>query len=206
MVQSCQWWKLLLLMRSQPKLPKLLRVRSSCYSLLGHWYHLSKFPSFGTLYLWQKSPSDWQVPPFFLPYLTCISRVISSVDSGGVCVNDTLLHACGGLPFGGIGPSGIGAYHGKNTFDLFTRRRAVMRRDDHGILDAPVRSPHLICHFLSRQSHHRYPPYSENNLKLMKTILTLPELPAILPATFRNFTLAALGLLAVVVAGYFNRR
>lgn len=69
------------------------------------------------------------------------------MDSGGVCVNDTILHACGSLPFGGIGPSGIGAYHGKNTFDLFTRRRAVMRRDDHGILDPPVRSPHLIRRF-----------------------------------------------------------
>lgn len=46
-------------------------------------------------------------------YYDLISSIISNVDSGGVCVNDTLMHAVGHLPFGGIGPSGMGAYHGK---------------------------------------------------------------------------------------------
>jgi hypothetical protein len=40
----------------------------------------------------------------------------------------------------------------------------------------------------------------------MKTLMTLPELPAILPSTFRNFTFAALGLIAVAIAGYFHHR
>jgi delta 1-pyrroline-5-carboxylate dehydrogenase len=47
---------------------------------------------------------------WFIDHL--LVRIISCVDSGGVCVNDTIMHAVGPLPFGGVGASGIGAYHG----------------------------------------------------------------------------------------------
>lgn len=119
---------------------------------------------------------------------TTIDRIINSVDSGGVCVNDTLMHAVGHLPFGGVGASGIGAYHGKNTFDAFTRRRAIMRRDDHAILDAPV----------------RYPPYSAGALSTLRAIISLPDLPPILPSTARNVSLAVLGAFAFLVMKYWN--
>ncbi|MGI8491951.1 MAG: aldehyde dehydrogenase family protein, partial [Acidimicrobiales bacterium] len=56
-------------------------------------------------------------------------KVIASTSSGGVCVNATLLHlAVPGLPFGGVGESGMGAYHGKAGFDVFSHRKAVLRR------------------------------------------------------------------------------
>lgn len=58
-----------------------------------------------------------------------IRRAIHSIDSGGVCVNDTLLHlASNKAPFGGIGPSGMGAYHGKWSYDAFSRPRTVLKK------------------------------------------------------------------------------
>jgi acyl-CoA reductase-like NAD-dependent aldehyde dehydrogenase len=56
-------------------------------------------------------------------------RVLRETVAGGGCVNDTILHETSvHLPFGGAGESGMGAYHGKASFDLFSRRRAVVRR------------------------------------------------------------------------------
>jgi len=46
--------------------------------------------------------------------------------SGGICVNDVIMHcAQENLPFGGIGPSGMGAYHGRDGFLEFSHRKAV---------------------------------------------------------------------------------
>jgi aldehyde dehydrogenase (NAD+) len=56
-------------------------------------------------------------------------RVLAVTRSGGVCLNDTVSHIVGkDLPFGGLGESGMGAYHGKATFDCFSHRRSVLRR------------------------------------------------------------------------------
>jgi len=56
------------------------------------------------------------------------TKVLDRTQSGGVTVNGTLLHiAQEGLPFGGVGPSGLGAYHGRHGFDRFTHARAVFR-------------------------------------------------------------------------------
>jgi acyl-CoA reductase-like NAD-dependent aldehyde dehydrogenase len=56
-------------------------------------------------------------------------RVLAATRSGGVCINDTITHMVGkDLPFGGLGDSGLGAYHGRASFDCFTHRRSVMRR------------------------------------------------------------------------------
>ncbi len=56
-------------------------------------------------------------------------RIQNETASGGVCFNDVLSHAFAkGLPFGGVGPSGMGAYHGKTSFDCFSHRRSVLRR------------------------------------------------------------------------------
>ena len=55
-----------------------------------------------------------------------IDYVLARTSSGGVSVNDTMLHgAADELPFGGIGASGMGAYHGKHGFDAFTKLRPV---------------------------------------------------------------------------------
>ena len=56
-------------------------------------------------------------------------RVLDSTHSGGVCLNDTLLHvAQDDLPFGGIGPSGMGHYHGHEGFLTFSKARAVFAK------------------------------------------------------------------------------
>jgi coniferyl-aldehyde dehydrogenase len=53
-------------------------------------------------------------------------RVLQETMSGGVTVNDTLLHfANEALPFGGVGPSGQGAYHGERSFILFSNEKPV---------------------------------------------------------------------------------
>lgn len=69
-----------------------------------------------------------------------VSRVVTSTRSGGVCVNDTVVHITGfELPFGGVGDSGMGRYRGKAGFDTFTRERVVLRR---GLWpDLPFRYP-----------------------------------------------------------------
>jgi len=68
------------------------------------------------------------------------ARVLAETRSGGACLNDVVSHMVGtGLPFGGLGESGMGAYHGRTGFDAFTHRRAVMRRATW--LDLPFRYP-----------------------------------------------------------------
>ena len=69
-----------------------------------------------------------------------VERVRTSTRSGGVCVNDTVVHITGfELPFGGVGDSGMGRYRGKAGFDTFTRERVVLRR---GLWpDLPFRYP-----------------------------------------------------------------
>jgi aldehyde dehydrogenase (NAD+) len=55
--------------------------------------------------------------------------VIKKISFGGGCINDTLSHvASPHIPFGGVGASGIGAYHGKNSFDIFSHHKSVMKR------------------------------------------------------------------------------
>ena len=80
-------------------------------------------------------------------------RILRMVPSGGVCVNDTVVHLANpNVPFGGVGASGMGACHGKAGFDTFTHYRTVVRR---GALDLPV----------------RYPPYGGKGLGLLKKLM-----------------------------------
>jgi len=54
-------------------------------------------------------------------------RVLSSTTSGGACVNETLLHfAQEDMPFGGVGASGMGSYHGREGFDTFSHKKSVL--------------------------------------------------------------------------------
>lgn len=57
------------------------------------------------------------------------------------------------LPFGGVGESGMGSYHGKFSFDAFSHKKAVLRRSFAG--DAAA----------------RYPPYTPEKLRLIKALL-----------------------------------
>ena len=67
-----------------------------------------------------------------------VDMLIKQTSSGGVAVNDTLMHIVNpNLPFGGVGDSGIGAYHGKSSFDLFSHKRSVLHRSF--LIEEPIR-------------------------------------------------------------------
>jgi aldehyde dehydrogenase (NAD+) len=58
-----------------------------------------------------------------------VDTVVDGTSSGGVCINQTLMHLLPpDLPFGGVGDSGMGAYHGKAGFDVFSHRKSVLRK------------------------------------------------------------------------------
>ncbi|WP_136152009.1 aldehyde dehydrogenase [Flavobacterium sangjuense] len=65
-------------------------------------------------------------------------KIIQNYSFGGGCINDTVVYFSNKrLPFGGVGHSGIGAYHGKLSFDTFTHRKAVVKKANW--LDIPIR-------------------------------------------------------------------
>lgn len=82
-----------------------------------------------------------------------VNEIKEKVLCGGITINDTLMQFTNAnLPFGGAGPSGIGAYHGKQSFITFSHQRGVMKRGTW--LDIPL----------------RYPPFGKK-LRLIKMIL-----------------------------------
>lgn len=57
-----------------------------------------------------------------------VSKVLNETSSGGVCINDTINHiSTPHLPFGGVGDSGMGNYHGTMSFETFTHKKSVLR-------------------------------------------------------------------------------
>jgi len=55
--------------------------------------------------------------------------ITSHTTSGGLCVNDAVMHLANTeLPFGGVGDSGMGSYHGHRTFSAFTHEKAVLKK------------------------------------------------------------------------------
>ena len=67
-----------------------------------------------------------------------IRRVLKHTSSGGTCINDTIMHIANeNLPFGGVGHSGMSAYHGKESFRVFSHYRAVVTTTT--LLDLPFR-------------------------------------------------------------------
>lgn len=55
-------------------------------------------------------------------------EVLNRTQFGGGCINNTIMHLANpNLPFGGVGESGMGAYHGKNSFDCFSHQRSILK-------------------------------------------------------------------------------
>ncbi|MNI03609.1 Aldehyde dehydrogenase [compost metagenome] len=82
------------------------------------------------------------------------NKVLESVTFGGGCVNDTILHlASPYLPFGGVGSSGMGSYHGKHSFDSFSHRKSVLKKSTRIHVD-------LI-----------FPPHNNQKLKWIKRFM-----------------------------------
>eukprot|EP00127_Corallochytrium_limacisporum_P006271 Clim_evm15s224 gene=Clim_evmTU15s224 len=75
-----------------------------------------------------------------------IQQVLDYTSSGGAVVNDTLIHAAiKELPFGGVGPSGVGGgYHGDHSFNVFSHQKAVAARSEGGEWLTNTRYPPLI--------------------------------------------------------------
>ena len=71
----------------------------------------------------------------------CIQeKVIATISTGGMCINDTIIHiSTNFLPFGGVGMSGMGRYHGKFSFECFSYKKSVMKRSF--LLDFNLRYP-----------------------------------------------------------------
>jgi len=69
-----------------------------------------------------------------------IENVLDTLSFGGGCINDTLYHLANPhLPFGGVGASGMGAYHGKASFTTFSHQKSVLKQTT--AVDIPVRYP-----------------------------------------------------------------
>ena len=67
-----------------------------------------------------------------------IRRFTSKVQFGGGCINDAVIHlATSNLPFGGVGASGMGSYHGKAGFDTFSHKKSIV--DKKTFIDLPMR-------------------------------------------------------------------
>jgi aldehyde dehydrogenase (NAD+) len=67
--------------------------------------------------------------------------ILNSISFGGGCINDTVFHLSSSyLPFGGVGESGMGAYHGKGSFDVFSHHKGILKQTT--IFDLPLRYPH----------------------------------------------------------------
>lgn len=82
-------------------------------------------------------------------------QVLQGTSSGGVCLNDTVLHiGVPALPFGGVGQSGMGSYHGKASFDTFSHYKSVLKKTFWFDLDW------------------RYAPYKPSKLAQIKKLVT----------------------------------
>ena len=67
-----------------------------------------------------------------------VKKLIKNYSFGGGCINDTVVHFSNKrLPFGGVGHSGIGAYHGQLSFDIFSHHKAIVKKGNW--LDLPMR-------------------------------------------------------------------
>ncbi len=97
-----------------------------------------------------------------------IDAIMAGTSSGGACINGTLLQVSNpNLPFGGVGASGTGAYHGRHGFDALSHHKAVLSRSTR--LDPPL----------------LYPPYTDTKTKMIRTGLGAPD-PRDLVASLRN--------------------
>ncbi|MGE5397615.1 MAG: aldehyde dehydrogenase [Chitinophagales bacterium] len=82
------------------------------------------------------------------------NEVLAKTSFGGGCINDTLVHAGNpNLPFGGVGFSGMGSYHGKATFETFSHRKSILNKST--LIDMKM----------------RYAPYTAKNLAMIRKLV-----------------------------------
>lgn len=82
------------------------------------------------------------------------NKFLKTVSFGGGCINDTVMHLTGdSLPFGGVGNSGMGSYHGEFGFLAFSHQKSILERSNWG------------------EPNFKYPPYSKEKLKWIKRFM-----------------------------------
>uniref|UniRef100_A0A1J3HUA1 Aldehyde dehydrogenase n=1 Tax=Noccaea caerulescens TaxID=107243 RepID=A0A1J3HUA1_NOCCA len=90
-------------------------------------------------------------------------QFVQDVSAGGISINDTVVHVTvKDLPFGGVGESGLGAYHGKFSYETFSHKKGVLYRSFAGDSDL------------------RYPPYTPKKKMVLKALLSSNIFGAIL--------------------------
>ena len=86
-----------------------------------------------------------------------IDKVLKFASFGGGCINDVIMHLTEhNLPFGGLGESGMGSYHGKKSFETFTHYKSVLLKGGSEI-------------------NLKYPPYTDKKLKLVKFFMGIKK-------------------------------
>lgn len=82
------------------------------------------------------------------------NRFLKTVSFGGGCINDTVMHLTGdSLPFGGVGNSGMGSYHGEAGFMAFSHQKSILEKSNWGEPDF------------------KYPPYTKEKLRWIKRFM-----------------------------------
>ncbi len=90
-------------------------------------YEINKHPKPLALYLFTTSKENEQ-------------KVLRDISFGGGCINDTIMHlVTSHMPFGGVGESGMGRYHGKSSFDTFSNYKSILKKSN--LIDIPLRYP-----------------------------------------------------------------
>ncbi|GBP08446.1 Aldehyde dehydrogenase, dimeric NADP-preferring [Eumeta japonica] len=95
-----------------------------------------------------------------------VDNFVSNTSGGGMCINDVVMHlGVETLPFGGVGNSGIGAYHGKTTFDTFVHKKSCLAKNFSSIGE--------------KLASGRYPPYTEGNLAFITAMMKKRNFPSL---------------------------
>lgn len=117
-------------------------------------------------------------------------QILSRTSAGGVTVNDTVTHlTTENIPFGGVGGSGMGAYHGKQGFDTFSHQKGVLFKDSSSFTEMGLTM--------------RYPPYSDKKTNLM--VLILKKRKGIPMTHLKTFGIFILGVLCAYLFQYLWR-
>jgi len=83
-----------------------------------------------------------------------IKYITNAIGFGGGCINDTIVHlASSKMPFGGVGSSGMGSYHGFKGFETFSHFKSILKKSN--VIDLPV----------------RYQPYTKKKEKIVKMFM-----------------------------------
>lgn len=118
-----------------------------------------------------------------------VKQILKNTSSGGVAVNDTIMHlVTPGLPFGGVGSSGTGCYHGKHTYNTFTHKKSVLHKD-LGILGEKL-------------SAARYPPYTSGKMAYLRMMLKPGPFTGM--KCLSNFFFFALGITSAYLFRYWH--